>query len=236
MTRSFIPDLSHVDIPSGSRYRKVEPGFMPYPYKCTGCGSTERACLDLDFQLTDDRIQRGRIGAVLLCTQCFRNCADVMGYIPVELAELNVAAAVNEVMIDDSQRVAHELGSACAAITTELVDRAEHYANLVRNILGASVDRFSIPEVTMDLEYEEIAGQGGEEAGIGRGEDIEPPVGFGATAGFTEGTDPETYAREVLGITPVSYEPERPNVELDSLEGPSRIPANPSRHTKPGSL
>lgn len=155
MTRAFIPDFTHVDVPTGSRYRRVEPGFMPYPYKCTGCGSSERACVDLDFQLTDDRIQRGRIGAVLLCTQCFKNAADVMGYVPVETMEHAIEAAVDQ----DVLRRANNLEGLVNAMVIELRGKVESYADMGRNILAVDFPRPSDIEVEMDMEPPPSNGQ-----------------------------------------------------------------------------
>lgn len=146
--RAYIPDLQHVNIATGSRYRRVEPGFLPFPYKCTGCGSTERACVDLDFQLTDDRIARGRIGAVLLCVLCFRNAADVMGYVPVETMEHAVEAAQDA----DLTNKVTAFGTLNQTILDELRDKIEYYNSRVRGILAGDFDSTSDLEVEMDME------------------------------------------------------------------------------------
>lgn len=164
MNLTFVPDPNAVVIPTGSRYRKVEPGFMPYPYKCTGCGSSDRACVDLDFQLTDDKIQRGRIGAVLLCTQCFRNAADVMGYIPVELAELNVITAVDQIMKEDAQRKLAELYEASSSLVENLKDRLDAYNVLRTAIFADNNNSSSDIEIEMDMEPPSVDGDSGEDS------------------------------------------------------------------------
>lgn len=148
MIRAYVPDLTAVTIATGSRYRRVEPGHLPYPYKCTGCGSTERACVDLDFQLTDDRIPRDRIGAVLLCVLCFRNVADVMNYVPVE----TMNEAVSTIANSDAESKVTAFGQLNKTILEELGDKIEWYNARARSILAGDFDTPSVLEIEVDME------------------------------------------------------------------------------------
>ena len=197
MTRAYIPDLTHVNIPSGSRYRRVEPGRLPYPYKCTGCGSTERACVDLDFQLTDDRIPRDRIGAVLLCVLCFRNVADVMGYAPVEIAKVD----------PDLERKVSAFGKLNASILSELRDKVEYFDTMVNHILAGNLDTLSDAEVEVDLESEITSGQ----------DQPEPEQAGTRTGKGSEFASPEDILKEFGIDQPVSYESDGQSSESPSI-------------------
>lgn len=218
--QAFVPDIAHVDAPTGSRYRKVLAKSLPYPHKCTGCGSIDRDCVDLDFQLADDRIQRGRIGAVLLCTQCFRNVADVMGYIPVELAELNVVAAVDQVLKEDAQRKLAELDNAARTLVEDIEARIDVFDVLRTGIFTGGIHSDGSLEIEMDMEPPQGSGMDSEE--------------------LRRITDPEERAKAIIfgssSNTNVPNGTERQADKSPVGEGPIIVPAASKLYPKPESL
>lgn len=148
-TRGFIPDLTApTPKPTGSSYRLVYGGQLPYPGKCTGCGSSYRDCLDLNFQFDQDNVPRDRIGAVLLCVLCFRNAADVMGYVSTEVMMTEVNAARNQ----DDYGKATAFGKLNKTILEELGDKIEWYNSRAHSILAGDFDTVGSGEAQMDLE------------------------------------------------------------------------------------
>lgn len=88
---------------------------LPAPGYCATCGSTARDCLDLGINYSDS-VELDRIGAVLICTECFANFAKVMGfsnkvYSGSDTAEHIISDAENKIrrVQDEAKRLVNSL-------------------------------------------------------------------------------------------------------------------------------
>lgn len=118
------------------------PGSLPYPGKCSGCGSPSRECLDLGMDRDDNGLKAEDIGAVLMCTSCFGEAAGVMNYEKSD--DMGLADAIAESKSDKEE--------------------VERLRDTIRRIAIGFIDNLPVDQLLADFETTgqdigEIAGQ-----------------------------------------------------------------------------
>jgi len=115
-------------------FTRVKGGSLPHPGMCAVCGSSYKDALDMGFDFSDPRAPVSRLGAILLCVECFRSAAEVMDYIPNSDATNLIQVAVAEVYEDEAQRVADGLKKAIATYALKSQDALDELRGTVSAI------------------------------------------------------------------------------------------------------
>ena len=146
---------------------KATGGLLPYPSKCAVCGSSYRDCVDLGIDFNSEYIPIDRLGAVLLCTECFNEAAQVMGYAPVEthvtfvdsdeLTQFRIAVEGLKEHVDGLVTVLETLAMLIVCDLTE--NRFDRSSNSIRNdsesdeIIGESYSELPYNEGSDAADY-----------------------------------------------------------------------------------
>jgi hypothetical protein len=86
-----------------------EVNALPFPHKCGVCGTSARGCLDLGISFLEDWMPFDRMGAVLICTVCFAEGAQEMGYTAPDKMDIKLAEAKEQAYNESFERARHNV-------------------------------------------------------------------------------------------------------------------------------
>lgn len=180
---------------------RVTGGALPYPSKCSVCGSSTKDCVDLGIDINDDRMPIDRFGAVLLCVDCFGEAAQAMDYISHDGLMQRIAAVETQIRAEysgveswyESLKRVKELNNGISAVLLDIADRGSaSVSGFVADNSSDLLERESEFEGNSEPESQFSNDESGVSATSGSGTSIESdvePAGQGYRIVGSEGFD-----------------------------------------------